>query len=380
MRLQPIATACLLSALTLLLYGFRLTAAPVAPEESAFNQAAQTVRAGTTPLFFHLRDEHWLQPLAVYANGVMRAAGGDDVAGRIASAALGAVDVGLVFLIAQLVTGRTWIGIVAALVLMTTPAHWSLAQRGTDAIFPVPFILLWLWNGLLFLKRDSVQSLAISAAALGVSVYSHPAAPLTAAFLWALTLVVARRRNRVRLFTATLAFGAAWLPAAWWFFRHPATYADTFGRWFIFAAHARDPIAGLQAQINSNTLGVRASLYWGFWDPSWLFFATKDTAAPLLLISLPLIVLGIIGCLRQADRSVGAIVLGAALIVPLAGATLGLPHYLSDAAAVLPILALVSGVGVDYLAGLVRPRRSLEDDEDAAVAQGWDSDHLMPRS
>ena len=380
MRLQPIVTACLLAGLTLLLYGFRLTASPVTPEESAFNTQAQTLRAGATPLFFHLRDEHWLQPLAVYANAAMRAVGGDDMAGRIASAAIGAANVGLVFLIAHLVTGRAWIGIVSALLLIATPAHWSLAQRGTDAIFPVLFILLWLWNVILFLKRDSMRSLAMAAAALGACVYSHPGAPLTAAFLWTLTLVVARRRNRVRLFTATLVFGAAWLPAAWWFFRHPDTYADTFGRWFIFAAHARDPLAGWQAQINSNTLGVRASLYWGFWDPSWLFFAAKDTAAPMLMITLPLIVLGIVSCLRQADRSVGAIVLGGALIVPVAGATLGLPHYMPEAAAVLPILALVSGLGVDYLAGLIGRRRSLEDDEDAAVADGWDSDHLMPRT
>jgi len=190
---------------------------------------------------------------------------------------------------------------------------------------------------------------------------------------------VARRRNRVRLFAATLVFVAAWLPAAWWFFRHADTYADTFGRWFVFAAHARDPIAGLQAQINSNTLGVRASLYWGFWDPSWLFFAAKDTAAPLLLLSLPLIVLGIVNCLRQADRSVGAILLGSALILPIAGATLGAPHYLSEAAGVLPILALLSGLGGDYLAGLVSRRRSLDNDEQAP-AHGWDSDHLMPRS
>lgn len=380
MRLQPIVTACLLAGLTVLLYGFRLTASPVTPEESAFNTQGQTLRAGATPLFFHLRDEHWLQPLAVYANAAMRAIGGDDMAGRIASAAIGAANVGLVFLIAHLVTGRAWIGMVSALLLIATPAHWSLAQRGTDAIFPVPFILLWLWNVILFLKRDSMRSLAMAAAALGACVYSHPAAPLTAAFLWTLTLVVARRRNRVRLFTATLVFGAAWLPAAWWFFRHPDTYADTFGRWFIFAAHARDPLAGLQAQINSNTLGVRASLYWGFWDPSWLFFAATDTAAPMLMITLPLIVLGIVSCLRQADRSVGAIVLGGALIVPVAGATLGLPHYMPEAAAVLPILALVSGLGVDYLAGLIGRRRSLEDDEDAAVADGWDSDHLMPRT
>jgi len=379
MRPQPIVTACLLAGLTLLLYGFRLTAAPVTAEESAFNNAAQNVHAGATPLFFHVRDEHWLQPLAVYANAVMRAVGGGDMAGRLASAALGAADVGLVFLIALFITERAWIGIIAALVLMATPAHWLLAQRGTDAIFQAPLVLFWLWNALLFLKRDSMRSLAMAAAALGVCVYSHPAAPLTTAFLWMLTLIVARRRNRVRLLLATLAFGAAWLPAAGWFVRHPDTYADTFGRWFVFAAHARDPIAGLQAQINLNTLGGRGSLYWGFWDPSWLFFAARDTAAPLLLVCLPLIVLGIVWCRRQADRDAGTMVLGSALIVPIAGATFGVPHYLSAGAAVLPILALVSALGVNYVAGLVRPRRSFEDDERAA-ADGWDSDHLMPRS
>ena len=263
---------------------------------------------------------------------------------------------------------------------MVTPAHWSLAQRGTDAIFPVPLVLLWLWNALRFFKRDSMRSLAIAAAALGVSVYSHPAAPLTAAFLWMLTLVVARRRNRVRLFASTLVFGAAWLPAAWWFFRHPDTYADTFGRWFMFAAHVRNPIAGLQAQINTNTLGVRASFYWGFWDPSWLFFTAKDAAAPLLLISLPLIVLGIVRCLRQADRSVGTIVSRQRADRADCRRHVWPSPLPSGRSGVLPILALLAGLGVDYLAGLVGRRRPLEDDEHAAVADGWDSDHLMPRS
>ncbi len=58
-----------------------------------------------------------------------------------------------------------------------------------------------------------------------------------------------------------------------WFFRHADTYADTFGRWFVFAAAPADPLDGLRAFFNTGTLGNRASLYWGFWDPSWLFFA-----------------------------------------------------------------------------------------------------------
>jgi hypothetical protein len=380
MRLQPTVTACLLAAMALLLYAFRLTAAPITPDEAAFNTRAQSIRASSTPLFFHVQGERWLQPAAVYANATARVAGGDDVSGRFASAIVGAANVALVFLIAHLITGRAWVAVIAALILMLTPAHWSLAQRGTDALFPAPLILLWLWNLLRFLKWDRIGSLAWAAAALGLCVYAHPTGPLSAVFLWVLTLVMARRRDLTRLVLATMLFGAAWLPAAWWFYRHPDTYADTFGRWVILLAHVRVPTALVGAFLNPNTLGTRASLYWGFWDPSWLFFGTTGVAAPLLLVAWPLIVLGVVRCIRAAERHTGITVIGATVIAPLVGATFGVEHYTADAAAVVPLLALLAGLGVDYLAGLIARRRRLEDDEHAAAADGWHSDPLMPRS
>jgi 4-amino-4-deoxy-L-arabinose transferase-like glycosyltransferase len=380
MRLKPTVTACALAAITLLLYAFRLTAPPITPDELAFNTRAQSIRAGSTPLFFHVRDERWLQPAAVYANAALRLAGGDDVSGRIASAILGAVNVALVFLIAHLITGRTWVGVIASVILMLTPAHWSLAQLGTDSIFPAPLILLWLWHLLRFFKWDSMRSLAAAAVSLGLCAYAHPAGPLTAAFLWVLSLIMARRRNRVRLALSTLTFAAAWLPAAWWFFRHPDTYADTFGRWLIFAAHLRDPIALLQAFINSNTLGTRTSLYWGFWDPSWLFFSATGVAAPLLLVAWPLIVLGILRCVRQVDRDTGIIVIAAALIVPVVGATLGVPHYINDAAAVLPLLAILAGLGVDQLVAMLTRRQPLQDGVAVTAVDGWNGDDVSPRA
>ena len=52
----------------------------------------------------------------------------------------------------------------------------------------------------------------------------------------------------------------------------------------MFAAHLRIPLDGVRAFVNPGTLGNRASLYWGFWDPSWLFFITANWPAPLLLI------------------------------------------------------------------------------------------------
>ena len=127
MRLQPTVTACLLAAVALLLYAYRLTAAPITPDEAAFTARAQSIRAGSTPLFFHVQDERWLQPAAVYATAAAHTAGGDDVSGRFVSAIAGAADVALVFLIVHLITGRAWVAAIAALLLMLTPAHWSLA-------------------------------------------------------------------------------------------------------------------------------------------------------------------------------------------------------------------------------------------------------------
>src|SRR5829696_4650903 len=127
-----IVAACILAAITLLLYAFHLSAEPLTAEESAFNTHGQSIRAGWTPAFFRVRDDQWLQPAAVYANAAVRRLGGADVSGRFASAALGAINVVLVFLIAQLITGRWWIAAIGAVILMVTPAHWSFARLGTD--------------------------------------------------------------------------------------------------------------------------------------------------------------------------------------------------------------------------------------------------------
>lgn len=379
MRLRPLATACVLAVITLLLYAFRLSGPPLSSAESTFNAQAQSIDAGHTPLFFHAGGEQWLQPIAVYANAAMRIAGGDEVSGRLASTLAAAIGVAMTCLIAWEITGSLWLSVLAALSLTLTPAFWSFAQRGTDAIAAVPLILLWLWNTLRFLKADTLRSLATAAALLGVSIYAGAAGPLTAVFLWLLTLVVLRRRNLARLLGATAVFGAAWVPAVAWFFRHIDTYPDTFGRWFVFAAHLRNPLEGVRAFLNTGTLGNRASLYWGFWDPSWLFFSGIETAAPLLLAAAPLIAAGVIRCSRDVARDTAVLVMGTALIAPLAGATFGAPHYLADAATVMPILAVLSALGVQQLVRLVT-RRPLEDRVPVAAVDGWDDHGTAPRS
>jgi hypothetical protein len=254
----------------------------------------------------------------------------------------------------------------------------ALSVRGTDALLPATLISAWLYGVLLFLEFDSVRTLTMAAAMLGLAIYAHPAGPLTAGFLWILTIAVAIRRNRVRLAIASCAFAAMWLPAAAWFSYQPDTYPATFGRWLVFAAHVRDPVSGFVAFINLNTLGTRASLYWGFLDPSWLFFTGGPGMPPMLWISLPLIVLALVRWPRHAPPHSRAVVIGSVLIVPLAGATFGVAHYMDAAAAILPLLAILTGVGLDQLVALW-DRRALEDEIPVSRIEGWNAEDAAPR-
>jgi len=351
--MRPIATACLLAGVTVLLYSFQLGRTPLAADESIQLQQAQRVGVAT-PLFFRVEGETWLQPIAVYATAVVGAVGTGEVAGRAVSVVAGAVNVALVFVAARMIVGRDWIAIAGAVLLLVTPAHWTFARLGTAAIFPVPFVLGWLIAMLHFFRWDSMRSLALGGAALGAGAYTHPAAPLVMLWLWVMSLValVAARRVAIRnVLTLGAAFAVLLVPAAVWFSLHPDTYPDTFGRWAILKAHLRFPMDGVRAQINWNTLSNRVTLFWGLLDPSFLFFAGRgQVIAPFLLCSALLGPLGLVRVLTSGEIGPRVVLLSAALVPPLMASTFGLPHNLSAAVPMAAVAALVGAAGMPLLA------------------------------
>jgi 4-amino-4-deoxy-L-arabinose transferase-like glycosyltransferase len=351
MRLQPIVTACLLAGVALLLYGFRIVNAPLNAEETIFVEQARSLDR-STPLFFHVRDERWLQPIAVYAHAFARAVGAGDMSGRVASTIAGAADVALVFAVVRL-AGREWIAVAAALLLLLTPAHWSYARLGTDAIFPAPFVLAWLLGMLKYFQRDRAWALALAGTALGLGTYTHQTAPLTMAWLLALSTaaVIATRGTSVRALAVLIAtYAALLLPAALWFAQSPTTYMDTFGRWAILAAHIRFPLDGLRAQINWNTLSNRASLFWSFLDPSFLFFAARGASvAPMLACSAILIPLGALRVLASSERGARIVLLSAGAVPVIIASTFGQPMDFGNAIVMIAIAAVFAAAGLESL-------------------------------
>jgi hypothetical protein len=350
--LRPGVTASLLAAFTLLLYGFDFDLAPLTADERVFVQQARTVPQ-STPLFFHVADARWLQPVAVYATAATDAVFGDDSSGRLASVAVGALNVALTFVAARLLFERQWIPLLTAVLLIATPAHWWLARTGTDAIFPVPFVLAWLIGMLRFLRSDSPLALAGAGLALGAGAYTHQTAPLTMSWLFVMTVValLAARRTPIRNFAALgAAFVIALAPLAIWFAMHPDTYPDTFGRWAVLKAHLRYPLDGLRAQINWNTLSNRTTLFWGLVDPSFLFFAGKDARlAPFLIAVALLVPLGVLRLVQSPDIAKRTLLLSAFLVPPLIASTFGVAQDLSSVAVLTAALALLAGAGLESL-------------------------------
>ncbi len=341
--MRPVVTACLLAGVTFLLYSYQLTGEPAGTRESQLLAQAQS---GSGPLFFHAGDGQWLQAFPVYVTSVIWTLGGGDQSARLASVAIAAVNVVLLLLSARRLFDSALPALIAPLLLLVTPAHITFARSGSDALFSVPFVLLWLLAMLRVWNSGSTAAALAAGIALGAGIYTNRAAPLTMGFLLvvsAAALVAGARKWRSAAFVVA-GFGVMALPAAAWFAMNPSTYPDTFGRWAIHLAHVRNPLDGVRAFLNWNTLGNRASLYWGFLDPAWLFFENM-----FLLVMLPLLLIGVGTWRRVLSRYGMILVAGGAIATPLAGSSFGEPHYAADALTFLPFAILLMSVAACYL-------------------------------
>jgi len=362
-HLRSAATASVLAGLALLLYGTRLGSPIYSTAEVALLRQAQSVAVSgrdieghLTPLFFRVAEDRWLQPLPVYATAAVATVASAHTAGRLTAAVVGAMNVVLLFVLVRRLFPDPWVPVGAALLLMLTPAHFVYARTGVDAVFILPFVLVWLTCLVHSLNGGAPWRAALGALALGVGVYSQPSAPVTMVFLLVVTLAALWRsgcRSTRALATVVAAFAAPASAAVLWFAAYPHSYADTFGRWAVHAAHLRFPLDGLLAFINRNTLGTRVSLYWGFFDPSWLFFNGPTTphselqgASPFLSMTLILAALGISRRLQAGPAALSVVLLAGLAVAPLAASTFGQPHAIGSALAVVPFAIVLAAGGL----------------------------------
>ena len=348
-----------------MLYATRLgPPPPLSSDESAFHAQAQSIASNggrdttgrLTPLFVQVSDELWLQPIPVYTTAAVLAVTSTGEWGSrlstVRPVVLGAI---LIYFIARRLFRRDWLAITCSALFALTPALFAHARIVGDTPYPLPFVLAWLYCLLAYTDRPRAWLLVIAGLALGLGVYTQPAAPVTMAFLAVITVPALRASGRMTMRTMAMFGGGFVLPILImlpWFLSQPESYRDTMGRWAIMQAHIRFPLDGVRAFVNWSTLSQRASLYWGFFDPSWLFFAAPESsgvlrgAAPLLWPMAVLVPLGISQALKGGGSPTAIALIGGLVIAPMAAATLGVGHNIGQAMTVVPFVVLLAGFGL----------------------------------
>jgi 4-amino-4-deoxy-L-arabinose transferase-like glycosyltransferase len=365
-RERRAAAAILLGGAAAALYGLAALGAwfPT-PFTPGAVEAARTLAATGTdpsgaffPLFIHVRNALWLQPVPVYLMALaLRVSAGAASAPALMSAAVAVIDVVLTYHVARVVLDRDRAAVIAAALLVLTPAHLFYGTTATPAIYATPFALLWLLALLRHLERRRPAGLFAAAAALGAGMYTTPEAVWTMAAYGALTLALLARadaRPRVRLAPAGAGFVVALLPMLGWFILHPASYVDTMGRWALHPAYIRNPIEGLQAFFRYDVVARRVSLYWDFFSPRHLFLSA---AAPGLqwmggVLLWPMAILLPIGLYRSFTRepdSAGLALGCGLLLAPLASAAFDEPRAIAAALPMLPFAAILGADGIEAL-------------------------------
>jgi len=367
--------------ITCALYFPRLATAPIylggdearfAIDAHALASTGRDLNGDRMPLFFHLTDStkeantRWYQPTLFYLIAlVLKFRPLSEAAIRLPTAALGVVDVLLIYLVAMRLFSSVFFASLAALTMALTPAHFIFSRQALDYLCPLPFVLGWLICLLEAVESGGDGFFLAAGLMLGIGCYSYIAAwmmmPLYLVITWLATLAWAierrPRRGSVRPFlAAAVGFAFPVLVAVPWLWSHPGMWRDTAARYGLYDAHHLSPLQGARDFLNYNNVQERISVFWDYFNPAYLFFsggsnltnATRRAGVFLLPLSV-FLACGIAELLRRR-RKPASIVLLAGLVVAPAAATLVDERYaVQRELFVLPFAVLISVLGVAWL-------------------------------
>ena len=373
---------CLLAGV-LVLYAARLDYSPPALYSAEVLFALHAHSIATTghdiygrfmPLYFQMRpigENVWFHPVVVYFTALFLVVlPVSESAIRLPSVFAGLTNIILIYLIAKRMFGRGRLALLASALLALTPAHFIHSRLAMDYLYPVPFVLAWLLLLLIFIERKALWILFVATSFLGVGVYSYIASvimmPVYLLMTW-LALWMTGRRPRRPYVVAAVGFAWPLLILAVWLFYHPAVIAETLGRYGIrgtipteggAASTLGTLLEELRRPVRFSSITGRLSLYWYFFDPSFLFLTggyanVVNSTRHVGVFPLPFLVLLPVGLVLIAVRRqapVNLLVLLGLVSAPLAAClVVPEPYAIDREMALVPFGVLIAVFGVAHM-------------------------------
>jgi 4-amino-4-deoxy-L-arabinose transferase-like glycosyltransferase len=365
----PAAAALLLGAPIAWAYTVRLADAPVYLHHDEVLVALNAHAIVTTgrdpggtpwPLYFHVVSNLWQTPISIYATALtFRFLPVTESTIRVPSVIVGLLTIVLMFFVARTLFKSNLLGFIAAALLALTPAEFIHSRLGFDHHYPALFVTAWLLFLLAFLERGRLRALFAAALTLGVGVYSYLASliMMPVYFLVTCAQLVARRLTSPRVWAAAVAgFALPLVLLAVWMVRHPSQYAQNVQMYNLYDASKLNPLQGLRELLSYTSLTERVSVYYTYFDPSFLLFSGDTSmvhstrrAGVFLFPFGAFLAAGIYRILARRRSAFEVLLLAGFLLSPLGG-TVAAEHYrISRALVMLPFATLIATIGVEHL-------------------------------
>ena len=388
---HPVLTITAVAGAVFVLYAFALGRMPVylcdaevlfALNAHSVATTARDVNGRLLPLYFQVYANMWFQPIIVYLTALfLTVLPVAEWTVRLPSVAVGVLDVVLMYAIAKRLFTRGRWALFAAVALALTPAHFIHSRLAMDYLYPVPFVTAWLLGMLIFLERRRQWILFAVTSVLGLGCYSYIASLVMMPVYLALTLfAVSKTEARPwRLYVIAIA-GFVWPVVAIvpWVIHHPEALKATAGRYEL----AERPGSGtvtrpaalpppvvrssgststilqdLRQTARFSGLTGRISLYWYFFDPSYLFLTggyanVINSTRHVGVFLLPFAVLIPIGLYRLVVRHavIDVILLIGFLTAPVAAClVVPEPYAIDRELELLPFAVLIATSGLVQL-------------------------------
>ena len=309
------------------------------------------------PLFFQAFGE-WKNPVYIYLLvPFVWLFGLSAAVVRAPAALLGIVTALALAGFARRATGSRLVALVTLLVAGATPWLTLESRAGFEvpAMVACLAVMLWCLAGGVSAGADRLWY-GLAGVALGLSVYAYTVGRLEGILLAAAALFCfGRGRQLRRLAFFVVPVAAAYLLLAVWASEHPGQLTVYFNGISILAGHP--PVWRVAADFVANFVSYFAPPFLFVSGDAYLRQST-GFGGVLLVATLPLVVAGIVACVRRWREPLPRFVLVALVLAPVAAALTNedTPHALRDATA-LPFWLATMAYGLDGLLPLLSSRR-----------------------
>lgn len=375
-RVRARLIAFALAAATLILYSWRLNDTPIHLhyDEIFFGLQGQSIQSTGRdlnglwlPVYFQLESTmNWYQPVGVYATAlVLAVAPLSEAAIRFPAVIAGVINVVLLFFLARrLFRGTGW-AVVAALLLMLTPAHFIHSRVAMDYVYPLPFLVGWAWCMACHLQRPTTWMVMLAATLLGLGFFSYIAGTALSMMYLAATLVVLwYTKDVARIPPALVGFAWPLAAAAVFLVFHPTVVPQLMDKYGLLSSSPSDldPMQTLRESFNRGAVSDALNRYWRFFSPGYLFATggsnlTNSTreAGVFLPVLAPLMLAGLFQA-ALSRQVMGAIVIFGFLSAPIPAAMLPEEFAIDRQLIVVPFAVLLATMGAEWVWRLANAR------------------------